>query len=476
MSAPSRDNTDAPDVRAVGAESWREAAAVTAQNGRFASLYAVEEDGATAVRALFGGPTPVLLSCRGADGVVPSLVDIIPAAVWDEREAHDLYGVRFEGHSPFRPLVNHDVALEEWTVPVQGHDTYDVAVGPIHAGAIESGHFRFHLVGERILHLDLRLFYKHRGLERAAEGVGIHDAVRYIGRACAADHVAHTVVFVQAVESARGLWPSAELSDVRTFLLEVERVWNHLNDIGAICAGVGFAAGSMAFAALKERAQRLNAELSGHRFLFGTVAVGASPFALDANGRDRARTTLHELRRDAAQLERELRFNSSLQARLGDVGILSVADAQILGTVGPAARASGLAVDARLDSPRLSYSGFRSAEARGSGDVRARLEMRAVELEASFTILDELLERDLRGGLASARATPSTVGAAAVEGARGASSCVIELEDDAVRRLRLRSSSYANWPAVAVAVADNLLPDFPLINKSFELCYACVDR
>ena len=103
-------------------------------------------------------------------GRVPSIVDLAPAAGWDEREAHDLYGSTSTGHEPLRPLVDHDPDLAAWTVPVRGHDPYQVAVGPIHAGVIESGHFRFHVVGDRILHLDARLFYKHRGLERAAEG------------------------------------------------------------------------------------------------------------------------------------------------------------------------------------------------------------------------------------------------------------------------------------------------------------------
>jgi Ni,Fe-hydrogenase III large subunit len=408
---------------------------------------------------------------------VPTIIDLVPAATWDEREAHDLYGVRFDGHSPLRPLVNHSATLDDWVVPVHGHGPYDVAVGPIHAGVIESGHFRFHVVGERILHLDLRLFYKRRGLETAAEGVSDREAVRFAGRACAADHVAHTLAYAQAIESAHGLWPSAELSDARTFLVELERVWNHLNDLGAICAGIGFAAGNMAFAALKERAQRLNDELSGHRFLFDTIAVGASPFRLASSDRDRARATLRELRADAAAVWRELLFNASFQARLGGVGVVERSLAVELGMVGPAARASGYAVDARADSPRLSYGVFEGAHPRErTGDVRARLEMRALELDDSFTILDELSSRKLGGGTAQARAASSAIGASTVESARGASTCIVELADRNVRRLRLRTSSYANWPAVASAVAGNLLPDFPLINKSFELCYACVDR
>jgi Ni,Fe-hydrogenase III large subunit len=469
---------DAPELRSVEAAHWRDAVSETLAGGqRFASLHALAGDGNIAVRALFGGPRTVILSCRSVDATVPSIIDIVPAATWDEREAHDLYGVRFDGHTPLRPLVVHSSTLDAWVVPMRGHNPYDLAVGPIHAGVIESGHFRFHVVGERVLHLDLRLFYKHRGLETAAEGVDPVEAIRMVGRACAADHVAHTLAYAQAIESAHGLWPSAGLSDTRTFLLELERVWNHLNDVAAICAGVGFAAGNMAFAALKERAQRLNDELCGHRFLFDTIAVAESPFGIDRSGRDRTRGILRELRADAARLWRELLFNASFQARLGNVGVVTKNLAVELGLVGPAARASGHGLDARSISQRLSYGVFQAAHPRErTGDVRARLEMRAVELDDSLTMLDELVSRDLSGGPARPHAASSAIGTSTVESARGASVCIVELADARVRRLRLRSSSYANWPALSPAMAGNLLPDFPLINKSFELCYACVDR
>ena len=145
---------------------------------------------------------------------------------------------------------------------MQGRDPYQVAVGPIHAGVIESGHFRFHLVGERILHLDARLFYKHRGLERGAEGHSLDEGARYVGRACAACAVTNGVAYAQAVEEALGLGAPPELRRARTILLELERVWSHLNDISAVCAGTGLAAGVQRFAGLTERARRLTMRVS----------------------------------------------------------------------------------------------------------------------------------------------------------------------------------------------------------------------
>ncbi len=417
------------------AASYREAITTALSGGwHFAGLHATS-DGAC-VRAL-------LADVRGAtrletvlvhEGNAPSIVDLVPAAGWDEREAHDLQGVAFAGHVPLRPLVDHDLELDHWTVPVRGRDAYQVAVGPIHAGIIESGHFRFHVVGERILHLDARLFYKHRGLERAAEGQTFADALAHASRACA--------------------------------------------DLAAICAGVGLAAGNNHFAGLTERARGLNARLTGHRFLFGTINVGRSDLTVHRDDARAAGAEVAALRAEARSGWRELRFNRSFMERLPDIGVLDAAAATRLGAVGPAARAAGLANDLRAVSPRLAYDGFEPAvPERASGDVLARFEQRALELEQTFAQLERLLDGRIGPAAALPEAEAQQIGVGRVESPRGATSCVVERgEDDRIRRLRLRTGSYANWPAVAHAAADNLLPDFPLINKSFELCYACVDR
>ncbi len=466
------------DVQNVPAAGWRAACQRAIDGGsRFAGLYAAEADGGAGIRALFcdAETTHILLCPDGRDA--PTIVDLIPAAGWDEREAHDLYGLSFAGHEPLRPLVTHADDLAAWTTAVRGHDPYQVAVGPIHAGVIESGHFRFQVVGERILHVDLRLFYKHRGLERAAEGSGLAGGIVYAQRACAACAVANGVAYAQACEQALGLWPQPELANVRTFLLELERLYNHLNDVAAICAGVGFAPGSMVFMALKERAQRLNLRLSGHRFLFGTIAVGRSDLSISRVDAGVASDELRLLRADVRRAWREVLFNSSVQARLGEVGVLDAASAERLGAVGPAARAAGIARDARTESPRLSYANFAPARPTvASGDIGARLELRAVELEATFELLGALLERRLERSEAVTGGLPAEIGVCRVESPRGETVCAVEVNEDRIARLHLRTGSYANWPALAHAAAGELLPDFPLINKSFELCYACADR
>ncbi|MBS1679340.1 MAG: NADH-quinone oxidoreductase subunit C [Actinobacteria bacterium] len=470
----------ATETVAVAPVGWRDAClGELDRGGRFCGAYAVGAGAGRRWNALFAdGEATRMLSLEVGEGeAVPTIVDLLPGADWDEREAHDLHGLDFAGRESLRPLVAHTAATGSWTVPVSGEGTYQVAVGPIHAGVIESGHFRFHVVGERILHLDPRLFYKHRGLQRAAEGASPERGLAFAQRACGACAVANSVAYALACEAALGLVADREARRGRTLLLELERLYNHLNDIAQICAGVGFAPGNMAFAALKERALRLNAELVGHRFLFGTVAIGAGP-EVSAARADALRGALRELGEDAASAWRELSFAASVQARLGGVGVLSAEDAAALGAVGPAARAAGIALDCRSTSPGLWYgSSFApAAPARPSGDVGARLEVRGVELPATLELLQELLAEPIgAGGSDPGPADPR--GVARVESPRGETVCAVELTvARRLGRVHLRTGSYANWPALAHATADNLLPDFPLINKSFELCYACADR
>jgi Respiratory-chain NADH dehydrogenase, 30 Kd subunit len=306
-------------ARTIPSDQWRAAVAEATGGGRrFAGLYGT----AGSVSAVFTrSDDQLLLTCQDTSRGLDSIVDLVPAAAWDEREAHDLYGWAFAGHERPRPLVDHAAPAAGWAARLEGRDAYRLAVGPIHAGIIESGHFRFTVAGERVLHLDLRLFYKHRGLEAAAEGHHHADAIAYAQRACGADAVTNAVAYAQACESALGLWPAPELRRARTLLLELERLYNHLNDISAVCAGVGFAPGTMLFAALKERAQRLNAALCGHRFLFDTVHVGASHLTISAVAAAGARAELAELRTSFARGWRELAFAGSFQERLEGIGV-----------------------------------------------------------------------------------------------------------------------------------------------------------
>jgi Ni,Fe-hydrogenase III large subunit len=458
------------DIEAGLASGWRARSLYATDGGRTVRVLLTSPDGRHQLTAVDADP----------DGAVPSIVDLAPGLAWDEREAHDLHGLAFSGHEPLRPLIDHSAPLKAWTVPVHGHDPYQVAVGPIHAGVIESGHFRFHVVGDRILHLDARLFYKHRGLEHAAAGLPLPDALPVVTRACAACSAANGIAYATAVEELLGLRTTFELARTRTLLLELERTWNHLNDIAAICAGVGLAAGNSHFLALTEQARRINAAVTGHRFLMGSVAVGHSHIACDPATVRSIRQNLQEIETAAEMGWRELSFNASFQDRLGGVGVVDASTAERLGVVGPAARAAGITDDTRSISTYPFYEGFEPATvASPVGDVKARLQQRMVELRQTFLLLGRVLDT---GPIIPAHAVvngstpPTQIGVGLVESPRGATSCIVERNGDTVARVRLRTSSYANWPAVAHAAVGNLLPDFPLINKSFELCYACCDR
>ncbi len=467
------------DLVHVGAAALRASVARGLADGgeRFAGAWASTRDGSTQWRVLMSSQRGLRILTCDADGEMPSITDLVQAADWDEREAHDLHGVRFLREVPMRTLATHTSRAEDWMTPVSGDGVHQVAVGPIHAGVIESGHFRLHTVGERILAMDPRLFYKHRGLEAAACGSEATAAVAHVQRACAACAVSNCVAYAQAVEEAMAASPDRRLRVSRTVLLELERLYNHLNDCGALSAGVGFAPGTMAFAALKDRAQQINMTAFGHRFLFGTVRVGGGAVSLSAAEADAARARLRELQVDLSAAWRALSFSSSVQARLEGIGILDADAAQRMGAVGPAARAAGIREDARSSSTHLAYDGFVPASIQGArGDVASRLRVRAAELEYTCELLQELLNGEMPAGSTSAAGERAPIGVGRVESPRGVSTCAVELDGSRVARVHLRSGSYANWPALAHACAGNLLPDFPLINKSFELCYACVDR
>jgi Ni,Fe-hydrogenase III large subunit/Ni,Fe-hydrogenase III component G len=431
----------------------------------------------------------------------PSITPVVPAAHWDEREARDLLGIVPVGHPDPRRLVLH----ERWPrgyhplrkdVPagdrppladrrfipfeVHGEGAYTLPVGPIHAGIIEPGHFRFSAIGERVLHLDARLFFTHRGLEKLAEGRTLEGATPLVERACGVCGVAHGIAWAQAVETLTGTGVPARALWARVLLAELERLYNHVGDLGNMCAGIGFASGVARLGLLRERLVRANDALTGHRYLAGMVVPGGLARPLDEAALAALPALVAGIETEVAGAIRAIVRSDGVMARFRATGVVSTATAAALGATGVAARASGIDADLRRDRPYAAYGEVAASVVTASGgDAAARFHVRAQEATESARMVLEAAAR-LPAGVERVplgRSSAGDVAVTGVEGPRGASWLWLRAgEDGTVDRVRLRSASFANWPVVAAAVPGNLVPDFPLINKSFELCYACTDR
>ena len=444
--------------------------------------------------------------------VFPSVTLILPAAQWYEREVQDLLGLVPEGHPDPRPLVLHDPwptgyypLRKDFTPPpkseaypdhptgapvahprVVGEGTIGIPVGPIHAGIIEPGHFRFGAVGETILHLEAKLFYTHRGLEKLIEGKDLDEGLYIAERICGVCSVSHAASYCQAVEAALGLAIPRRAAYLRTLYLELERLYNHIGDVGNVCAGVGFAFGVSNGSRLKERLQRLNAELSGHRFLRGTMAVGGLQQDLQPARLDRIRSVLAEVEAEFGDMTSVIFGTTSVMDRFAGTGVLAASAARDLGVVGVAARASGLDLDARRDWPHAAYAELPfQVVTETDGDALARVRVRVAEVAQTLAILRAVLAKLPAGDVrlpvhtvsAAAAAGTWRTGFGITESPRGENVHWVMLAPGGrIARLRVRSASFTNWPAVPLTVPGNIVPDFPLINKSFELCYSCLDR
>jgi Ni,Fe-hydrogenase III large subunit/Ni,Fe-hydrogenase III component G len=448
----------------------------------------------------------LLASLDPARPELPSLSASIPSASWHEREAQDLFGVRFVGHPDPRPLVVHDgwpaglhplrksfdgsqrppiLPAEEFPhLVVEGEGVFEVPVGPIHAGIIEPGHFRFSTVGESVLHLEPRLFYTHRGLEKRIEGLPVADALLVAERVCGVCSASHAVGFCEAAEQIAGVEPPRRARALRTLALELERLYNHVGDIGNIAAGASYHYGTSAGLRMKEALQQVNEALAGSRFLRGLAVPGGVALDLTPELARAIEAAADETAEALDSLVERIENNPSVTDRLDVTGRLTREDAVALGVTGVAARASGVDRDARRDHPHGAFATERglglAVPTDADGDVHARLDVRAREARESMRILRALLAGLPRGPIRApmpAALPPWGIGIASIESPRGAA--VHWLRSDAagrVDRWHLRSASFANWPAVPLAAQSAIVPDFPLVNKSFELCYSCTDR
>jgi len=422
---------------------------------------------------------------------VPSLAALSFPAGRFEREIHDLFGVVPVGHPRLRRLVLHQHWPTDWFpmrrdagpapemlddagsypfVEVRGRGVYEIPVGPVHAGLIEPGHFRFSVMGETILKMKARLWFVHKGVERLFEGQTADGALELAERISGDTAVGHSLAFCLALEEADDLEVPARASELRQMLLELERLYNHVSDIGALCNDVGFGLAQARALTLRERLLRLNRRVTGHRLLRGGVKPsGARLLALPGA------LELAEIGAQFHELVDLAQGQSTVMDRFTGTAVLHGDDAKEMGVLGVAARASGSELDARVAHPfGPLFAGFTPARAT-EGDVLARFRVRIQEVDTSLALLADLVSRD--GVLESygprSESPKAGSGSGIVEGWRGAIVHRIEIDESGtLTRVKIVDPSFFNWPALAVSLADTIVPDFPLANKSFNLSYA----
>ncbi|MFL6140567.1 MAG: NADH-quinone oxidoreductase subunit C [Labedaea sp.] len=468
-------------------------------NGFRVALVAGHDDG-DILRAvyLFTGPqdrrVELQVPLRRAYPHLPSLAAISFPAGRFEREMRDLYGIVPDEHPLPRRLVRHfhwptgwhpmlnnagdppEFGDTEGPFPfrtVEGPGVYEIPVGPVHAGLIEPGHFRFSVVGETILNLKARLWFVHKGIEKLFEGRRPADAVELAERISGDTAAGHTVAFCQAVEDALGLAVSQDAQRIRAVLLELERMYNHITDLGALCNDVGYGILHAHAQRVREQLLRINDTVTGHRLLRGAIHPGGATLRSLPDPE-----TLAAIGADIAEIVELALAHSVVRDRFTGTAVLTAAQAADLGALGYVARASGMTTDARHDHPFCSRGFPRAGHTHTHGDVLSRFLVRAEEIQESIAMITPLLA-DLAGTRAPTTATvggnagQARSGVGIVEGWRGTIVHRVEVTGDGIlTRVKIVDPSFFNWPALPVALADTIVPDFPLTNKSFNLSYA----
>jgi len=459
----------------------------------------VDESNRTVVEALLldtEGARTSIVSATLAKGEseYPSITRVVPAAHWAERRLGDFFGIRAAGHPRWKSLILHDPAWPLDLAPLakgparprepyrfmtaEGEGIHEIPVGPIHAGIIEPGHFRFTCAGEVIAYLVIRLGYQHRGIEKRLAELPWRTG-RYLAESAASDTaVGNALAHAIAIEQLVGINPPPRAEHLRTIALEIERTANHVGDLGALCGDIGYSAGAFLFAPLRGSILGLAEMVTGSRLQRYFVRPGGVSRDISADAADLVRAGLSKVRTRLEELLPLVFENPAVLERMEGAGHLSYAYCRDFGLVGPAARASGGRYDARTVFRHGVYPQVAPAVAsREAGDVLARAQVRAAEARASLDLLASLVgclpdgpvvepcdDRRLPGG---------SVGVGIVEAWRGELIHWITTRGDGtISRYAVKDPSSNNWTGLAHAIRGNLVADFPLCNKSFNLSYS----
>lgn len=431
----------------------------------------------------------------------PSMTPIVHECSVYEQEIKTFFGLTPVGHPGAARIILHrenfpediyplrkDFAWDTEIAPItgksmpemprfEGEGVYEIPVGPVHAGIIEPGHFRFSVLGEEILRLAPRLGYVHKGTEKLFEHLGNAERLKLAERISGDSSFHHALAFAQAVETMAGTEIPERARMLRTVFAELERMANHFNDIAFIMLDTGLSFGGSHGTRLRERVMQWNERLTGSRFLRGTVALGGVTKDIAKEIAEELQDDLETLEKDFMEVMDVVRESDSLENRLRGTGRLDQQIGRDHGAVGIAARAIGEAIDARSDYPYAAYDMIEwSVPTEVTGDVRARFQVRVKEVFQSFRILNQILtllphrEGAIRADLAKLPADAHAVGI--VEGWRGDIAYFVMTDQDGeISRVKVRDPSFLNWQVFPYVVTNDIVPDFPLINKSFNLSY-----
>ena len=432
---------------------------------------------------------------------IASLSNAIPAVNWQEREIQDLFGLKLIGHPNPRRCALHDDWPEVFPLrkdfdlltklppftgarhkfrEVEGEGVFQVPVGPVHAGIIEPGHFLFSVAGEPVLYLQIRLFYTHKATEKLFENLPVTHGVRLAESISGDSSFAHATAFCHAIERAAQVEVPARGQALRAICLELERLYNHIADIGAIATDVAFVVANAHAMRLKERLLRLNEHLAGNRLLRGMACLGGVRFDWGAAQVEAMSRLLVELEPEFDSLIELIGASASTRDRLEGTGILTPETARNLGVVGIAGRASGFDHDLRRDFPHAAYGRVTfSVPVHTAGDVLHRMQVRIDEVKESLGIIRQLADTLPAGEVRTriGEVPGDRVALGYVEGWRGEIFHWIRtLPGNRLARCKIKDPSLQNWPALSEAILGNIIPDFPVINKSFNLSYSGTDR
>jgi Ni,Fe-hydrogenase III large subunit len=454
-------------MRICDAESWSNF------DGEFIALWTDEQ----AAYALFKGE---LLSIELADGAYPALSHKHPGADWFERLAQDLNGRKALGVTHGRTAIEQFRGADgkaPWPeFPLlPGDGVHQIAVGPIHAGIIEPGHFRFSVIGERVLKLEARLGYSHKGTLALMRGKSPRVAARFAARISGDATVAHGLAFAQATESALHIVVPERAVYLRAIMAEIERMANHASDIGAVAGDAGFAFLDARFAWHRESICAAAYAAFGHR-LMDMVIPGGSAGDLNPSGGDAIARALDALDLELPSLTRVFEDYSSLQDRLVGIGHISAHLAQRYAAGGFVGRAAGRQTDARTDPGYAPYAAYDlNIPVETDGDVGARIRIRIAELSESARLIRLFLFDLPDGPISVPTPSESGIGLAVAESFRGPAWHWLRLEAGMITDVFIADPSTLHWPLLEHAATAGIVADFPLINKSINASYSGVD-